>query len=370
MNQGVETVNDYSIFLSYRAHDIEIANAFSRNFRRWGISRENIFQFTDSRSGVAPGESIPETVIDEIRRNDLFISIYTSPTFDWSYCMYERGAADAVRSKPSQVVTVHFSDARLPIRQDQLSIDGRSSDEIYRFVHKFHTDLEWAIPHSETRERLRPFLQFLSATDLEEIKFRADKLFDDLQAASTRTSERSIFHRLEFLQFSLDPINLSEVKRLRKAARECLSNAANDENATDEDRETARKESNSLRAEATIILNEKLAITQDTEPAALRHFGVGRVDQAATFSSLFRRWQQELDQDRFELSAEDKAWKQMLLEDFSRSTEFAPSKPLEYGLRSPELSGDALIKPVIVRCSEEVDGSMTFDCYLVKTSVG
>lgn len=126
------------VFISHRHSDAEIANVLRVFIRDRSGGRVDVFQSSAPGEGPRIGRELNEELIVNLRKASLVILIYTTADQDWSYCMWECGAATSRRTKSRTVVFQCGRD--IPsLFAAQVRVDVRSFNSIQNFVNEFLT---------------------------------------------------------------------------------------------------------------------------------------------------------------------------------------------------------------------------------------
>lgn len=343
---------DFSIFISHRQQDQHIAEAVATQLSQWGISKSNIFSFSQRGTGLKPGEVINDGLLKRLQSTDLFVLIYTIAGANWNYCMLELGIATGADTRKTNVVVLQFTDARPNVHTDRRLLDVRTEKDCQDFVELVHTNLEFVIPADDVRERNQRFFQNLARTDANEIERRAVAFMEAMRTAAPNL-RRIDRHRLDYIQFELAPKHAERVQELRNAARNL--------------HETDEPKHDSLRQEAIEIILDHLEV-QPADPIksvqrALDAFGVPALERPIPIREMFSRWREYVRDHDLNKDHSDASWQKLLLDDISRATELNPSRRHNYSLYSPSYPNLPL-RPVIVKCSRDESGTIVYDMYL------
>ena len=82
------------VFISHRTPDGAIASKVAGLLREWTGNQVRVHVSSDPAfEGPAPGSRLNDQLKLALAQSDVVLLVYTSPTEDWSYCMWECGIA-------------------------------------------------------------------------------------------------------------------------------------------------------------------------------------------------------------------------------------------------------------------------------------
>src|SRR5688572_9013004 len=87
------------VFISHRHPDAKIADVLRIFIRDRSGGRVGIFQSSAPGEGPRIGHELNAELIGNLHQSCLVILLYTTADQDWSYCMWEVGAATSMHTK-------------------------------------------------------------------------------------------------------------------------------------------------------------------------------------------------------------------------------------------------------------------------------
>ena len=330
------------VFISHRTPDRLIADEIRNALELWGIPESSLFQSTHPTSGLNSGDGVKEGLMEKLKNTDLFILIYTSPDQDWSYCMWELGAAIASDTKQTQVVCFSCTGDDPKLMTDVL-INHISHDDIKKFTYNIHKTDDFLIKDSDTQEsEISLLINLRGASDLV-IETRSTQLYEALKT-SVPAGEKKDLHRWDYLQFYLEPSVLNSIKEL-------------------EGQENTKNTQYELIKKHTILL-------RPSQNSAVRAFGYQDFETGITIEKLRNRWVSEyvvknsIDKDEFE--SIDTNWELDLCGDIIRAIFNKRAQRTFSYFESISIDQPTFYRPAVIKAKRLIDDSMKFDVYLYR----
>ena len=130
------------IFISHKHSDKEVATVIAKFIRDRSLGSVDVFLSSD---WTFKGPRLGGTLTNELRkalwRTDVLILVYTSTDQDWSYCMWECGAATHPESPDTRTIVFQCGhEAPITFHSD-LRVDVRQLDHIRKFTKEFLSDV-------------------------------------------------------------------------------------------------------------------------------------------------------------------------------------------------------------------------------------
>ncbi len=317
------------IFISHRQDDVKIANVVSNHLREWGVADDAIFQSTDPRRGLTPGDGVKDELQRRLEEVNMLILVYTYAEEDWSFCMWECGIAQGQSTMKTRTIVLQCTEDEPTVFKNEMRVRVQPQ-EIRRFAEDFHKKPGF-FPSSDS-SLSEPFAKDTSA---EVITTRGERLFSDLEAAIPSGSATSK-HLWDFIRLRLG-------SRLMKKVAEL-----DDEDAI----KRIIEENLELRRPRYVGIGNSV----DT---AVRQFGFGSYEEGLKLSDLIARWT-KMD------STKDSQWADELYEAIYRAVTNSQSAAAASRFRSVREDADWWFLPAVTRMRGLRDLSVEFDVYLVR----
>lgn len=342
----------YTIFLSHRFQDSDIADAIRTQMNEWGVPNANIFQAGVPGQGPEQGADLDEQLVAKARATDFFLMIFTQADEDWSYCTWEHGIATGSETKETKVIVLRCANDRPKVRRGYLDVDADSEKSVMDLVRSFHTQPDFVVPDSKARALAEPSLRALAEVEPSVIEKRGKDLFE----AIAHAKPKEIFfqrERLDYLELRLDAEHVTKIANLRKEAKDTGEEAP--------------------RADAKALLREQLKTTKRSRESGYNRFGLNDAESSVSLDHLLDTWEDEFrgawgypPADFPKLPPEEGSWVDQLLSDFSRSIEGKHSVPTVETMGLPTSGDTRRLQPVVVRTRKLESGAMEFDLYFFK----
>lgn len=262
--------------------------------------------------------------------------------------MWELGIATGADTRETSVVVFQCTDDRPHVRINRKLIDVRKEEDAKTFATSFHRDRTFTVPSCNEGDQVPAIITVLGETDRDRIGLRSAEFLEEMRAVIP-SGRRIETHRLDYLQCTLYHTHAQQIERKRQAARD----AQRDEDIAAHDR---------IRAEAIKILKDNVVVRSAprSQRTALAHFGIGEGVEES-LDGLYQNWLQQF-REEYPSANPETGWFATLMEDFSRATEMRRSRNREYQFKSVETG--MMLRPVIVRCIKDGDGTIKYDVYL------
>ena len=323
-----------NIFISHRHDDRAIADQVRSALQEWCPKDTKIFQSSAPGRGIRGGDNILEALLDEIRLTDFFILLFTTADENWSYCMWELGAATAADTRDTTIALFQCTDHAPTIRTECKNFFATEEDSILDFTRSFHNEPSFLVPDDGARGELEPFFDALRR-DEETIAKRAQSLHEALKDKIPNAQPR--------YEWRLDLLNLNV------------------------DAETAEAIRNSTDASLIDKVANGVKVKIDSSPGALEVFGRRSLQTETPLEALIDSWRKDLAESDYAAenetsNAED--WLMDFCADLQRSLDSRSSRRYEHWLRGA--NGEGLYKPIIARRRLKLDDSLDLEVILYK----
>ena len=330
------------VFISHRTPDRLIADEIRKTLELWGIPEGKIFQSTHPTAGLATGEIIKEGLMERLKDTDFFILVYTSPDQDWSYCMWELGAATASDTKQTQVVCFSCTNNDPSLMMDVL-ISHVNHDDIKKFTFNIHRLNDYLIKDEGTQKAEHALLNNLRSLSDQAIETRASQFFDAL-FEKIPSGESKDLHRWDYLHLYLEPSVLESIRNL-------------------EEKDDSFKAQHELVKRHTVLLPE-------SQNSAIRAFGYQDFETGITIEKLKARWVSEYKikesvKKRKTLEA-NTDWELDLCADIIRAIFNKRAQRTFNYFESISIDQPTFYRPAVIKAKKSVDDSMEFDVYLYR----
>ncbi len=131
-----------TVFISHKESEAPIAselNKFLTN-KGGGEGAIHVEQFTYTAAGLPIGDNINQALLTKLADAEVLLLLFTRVDEDWSYCMWEAGAAiDARRPHGTRVVVMTLTDERPKVFSNDLMVDPRKLEDLQNLVNQFMT---------------------------------------------------------------------------------------------------------------------------------------------------------------------------------------------------------------------------------------
>jgi hypothetical protein len=157
---------------------------------------------------------VPYIVMEWLWKASVVILIYTSPTRDWSYCMWECGIAINPASPRTRVIVFQSGDRYPALFANDLRINMRLASSIQQFTNEFLTD-----PHFFPR-----YEQAVTAFEPRShgVEKAGQEFYDDLQKVLPSKEDDEGLEEWAPYPFLRMQLNPNQVDRIRRAKHEPL----------------------------------------------------------------------------------------------------------------------------------------------------
>lgn len=328
-----------SVFISHRHADYEIAFHVKTLMEDLNIPTDSIFMSSEARNGVQPGEPIPDGIINQIQKTDIFLLIYTFRGEEWSYCTYELGLAVASDTKATTVVVMTLSGELPDMVKHTKAIDLRKEEEIREFVRLCCEEQDFLIRDETSRAEQQGLLEVLRNMAQNAREQRSERLHKELVPYFERIQQpSSIKHRMDYIALSVSPalIELAGVE---------------------EDQSTISER----------FLKE-VAAHPSSDNHAFKVFGFANYTEGLTLNRLFENWEEDRRTSLGrELRSVETAWMEDVVSDVCRAVKGLNSKPSTNWFTGAEDEGEENnLQLLTVQRKRETDGSILLGVYVYR----
>jgi hypothetical protein len=317
------------LFISHKHEDRIIADAL-RNFVE--MNTGGVVEVFQSSSDQAPGPRAGFSLNQELKsalwRAGAVVLIYTHPTLDWSYCMFEYGVANNPKSPDTRIILFRCCDAVPSLFAGQVNVNARELVDIQKFTNQLLTAPDFFSDYGGPVTQHQPNSQGVAAAAADFYQ-KLQLLLPPLIPASHE--EWPVY---PFLQLQLDMKHIEAIK-----------------NAAPSDR---------LRNALDLIQKECLVTGYDKE--AERLFNSPSFDKGMKFEALVTAWM-EKDEKRDSHSR----WVESLCRQVTEGARWR-FPPLVWELMQG-INGDTWYAPILTRVRRVPNQRMQFDIYFFKFEV-
>lgn len=150
-------MSPYRIFISHKDDDRDAAVAVSEAIGSFGD-----IEFFIAGTSVAPGEDWRARLRKELQESDLLLLLFTAPTRDWDWCLYETGLFTRLRAEQDRpVVCIHDADGQAPSPLLSLQAVPARVLDVSRFIERL-------VRTTEMTQRERPINGKVTTERIEE----------------------------------------------------------------------------------------------------------------------------------------------------------------------------------------------------------
>lgn len=322
------------LFISHRHVDSEIANVIREFVSNKSLGSVAVFQ-SSSAFGYGPqvGTNLNQQLIENLKKTNALILVYTTPDQDWSYCMWECGLALDPSSPPTKIILFQCAGYSPAPFLDQVKVNIRNRVDVQNFTNEFLTSEKFFPKYGK---KVAPFLQ----PNGPEVVQAANDLYRKLQEVAPPPDDDPTeeWPAWPFLQLELS---------LRHVYHIC--------NASQAER---------LQITRDILLSECLIKEGDREAARL--FGITDFPRNMTFGKLLDLWKEEIC--KTEDSQPNLKWLESLCKQIARGAKWQFPE-LEWELML-EAEGHNFYAPVLNRVRKvPTQKCMQFDIYFYNFDV-
>ncbi|MDR6306699.1 hypothetical protein GGQ85_004433 [Nitrobacter vulgaris] len=128
------------LFISHKHEHRSIADALRSFIETTTGGKVEVFQ-SSSEQAVGPrlGFLLNKELKTALWRAGAFVMIYTHPSLDWSYCMYEYGVANNPDSPDTRIILLQCCDAVPSLFHGQVNVNLRNLVDIQKFTNELLT---------------------------------------------------------------------------------------------------------------------------------------------------------------------------------------------------------------------------------------
>ncbi len=127
------------LFISHRHDDKALAEVVRQTFQRFSGGRIKIYQSSSaSAHGPSGGRSLTAQLREALKEASALILLYTEPSEDWQYCMWECGLATA-GAADTQVVLFECARQIPKVFEGEVRVNVRDADSVQRFMNNVFT---------------------------------------------------------------------------------------------------------------------------------------------------------------------------------------------------------------------------------------
>ena len=155
------------IFISHKSRDKEAAKAIDEILNLAG--GKELKTFLSER--IHPGVTWPQEIWDNLKRSDWLILLYTDPSEEWDWCLFEAGFAAGVGT--SRLICLHTEEVMQPkpLQQWQ-SVRVNDKDEMENFLKNLLEDLNPTL--FKSTERLHKLIDEIAAAFIRGVRRKID----------------------------------------------------------------------------------------------------------------------------------------------------------------------------------------------------
>jgi hypothetical protein len=128
------------LFISHLHEDRPVADVIASFVQTRSAGRVEVFQSSSAEvTGPRPGERLAQELREQLWRASVVLLIYSYPSRDWSWPMWECGVAEQPQSPSSRIVIFQLTDAFPQVYVDRTRVRMGDLTEIRRFTHDLLT---------------------------------------------------------------------------------------------------------------------------------------------------------------------------------------------------------------------------------------
>lgn len=208
------------LFISHKQTDHAIAKAIAKFIKDESSNEVDIFLSSDPTfKGPRFGANLNAQLREALWKTDAFILVYTSTEgVDWSYCMWECGAAAAPNSAPTTLIVFQcWHDAPKPF-DDDLRVNARSLDDAKKFTEQLLLN-ETFLPR--LGKALKP------KVERDYIDEAAQRLYNNLQLVLPDIDDGALqqWPAWPYLRVEMPIERVEEIKSAKEAGRRATARA-------------------------------------------------------------------------------------------------------------------------------------------------
>jgi hypothetical protein len=245
------------LFISHKHSDSAIAAVVANWVRSETKNREvdvEVFLSSDAQfKGPRFGAELNQELRKTLRETDVLILIYTSADEDWSYCMWECGAANRTGTPETTIIVFQCGNAVPKVFQGTRTVKVRNADDLKAFSKQFFSDDRFFSSLNA------PLTKGLTQEDTDRMARKLEESFAQVQLPESTPSREWI--AWPFLQIDL--------KQLEKQAFRAGVPPSTDQIAA-------------VKANATIV---------SCDPLSPALFGLAQIESGVKFAALASAWQ-------------------------------------------------------------------------------
>lgn len=128
------------LFISHRHEDSAIADVVREFVTRNSMGKVKVAQ-SSSPAGIGPrgGRKLTQELRNLLWEASVLILLYTEPTEDWQFCMWECGVATHPDYRPTDIYVFQCMHGIPKVFEGEVSIDPRNPSSLQSFVNSFLT---------------------------------------------------------------------------------------------------------------------------------------------------------------------------------------------------------------------------------------
>lgn len=163
------------LFISHKHENSAVADVL-RNFveMNTGGAVEVFQSSSDEATGPRAGFSLTEELKTALWRAGAFVLIYTHPTLDWSFCMFEYGVANNPKSPDTRMILLRCCDVAPPLFAGQVTRNLRELSDVQKFANELLTSPDFFADYGGPITRHQPNSPAVASA--------AQRLFQEFQA--------------------------------------------------------------------------------------------------------------------------------------------------------------------------------------------
>jgi hypothetical protein len=314
------------LFISHRHADERIATVLNEQLQSWQLERGEIFQSSDAQGGAHIGGVLSHELLGALSEARLVLLVYTVADSDWSYCMWECGAAMQSTTTPTKVIVLRMTDESPAVLRDLVSIRASVDVDIKRFVYQFFREKDWVREGQAFNSKI------------------SDAVLDDyakkLHAALLQVTPKLKAHvkrRWDVFSLKFDSLTVQKIIASHEGGKEI--------------------------SEDTVKLIQNRGRVAYDFGQALLHFGYEANVPNLTLSHLVQRWRDE--QGANPQNDRSLDWGEELCAEVLRALRDVPAKPCWALVHSHMFPGWWLY-PVVANERIDADGSVELDVHMYR----
>jgi hypothetical protein len=115
----------------------------NEQLQSWQLGKDEIFQSSDAQGGAGIGGVLNQEFLGALSEARLVLLVYTVADADWSYCMWECGAAMRSSETPTKIIVLRMTEDNPTVLRELVSVRTSVDSDVKRFVYQFFKEKDW-----------------------------------------------------------------------------------------------------------------------------------------------------------------------------------------------------------------------------------